>query len=50
MQGYKRTIISILFEMMVPVILIAIGFSFTKMQFNSDSIPKTLKPEMYPEG
>lgn len=49
MQAYKRTFVSILFEMMVPVILIAIGFTFTKLQFNSDSHTKTLKPEMYPE-
>jgi hypothetical protein len=34
--------------MMVPVILIAIGFAFTKMQFDSDSVPKILRPDMYP--
>ena len=48
MQAYKRSILPTIFEMLVPVILIGIGFSFTKMQFKSDSHPKLMAPTAYP--
>ena len=49
MQSYKRSIIPTIFEMLVPVILIGIGFSFTKMQFRSDSHPKVMDTSAYPQ-
>ena len=39
---------STLFEILVPAILILVGFSFTKVHFPIISPPRTLRPELYP--
>ena len=34
MRAYRRSLFSTVFEIMVPVILLGIGFSFTKLEFD----------------
>ena len=36
------------FELLIPVLLIATGFAVTMMRFPSATQPKTLRPDLYP--
>ena len=44
----KRSILSNVFEIVVPVFLIFVGLCFTKIEFIIDSPPRQLLPSLYP--
>ena len=46
-RSYKRTLMSTLFEVTVPVILLGLGFCFTKLEFDLNIVERQIKPEVY---
>jgi len=45
---YCRAWLQLIFEIAVPVILVTIGFTMTKVQFFFDSDPRWLQTKLYP--
>ena len=45
---YKRNYKGIIFEILIPVLLVLIGFGFSKVQFFYDSPARVLSPAEYP--
>lgn len=48
MNIYKRNVKGLVTEIIIPVILVLIGFAFTKVQFFNDSPARYLIPNDYP--
>ena len=47
-RAYKRSLFSTLFEIMVPVILLGVGFCFTKLEFDLKHVERHVGPESFP--
>lgn len=48
MNIYKRNVKGLVTEIIIPVILVLIGFAFTKVQFFNDSPARYLTPNDFP--
>jgi hypothetical protein len=48
MRAYRRSFFSTVFEIMVPVILLGVGFSFTKLEFDLQVVERHVVPESFP--
>ena len=46
-QLYTKNLV-ILYEVLVPVVLVSIGLAFSKVQFFIDSDARNLVPQLYP--
>jgi hypothetical protein len=46
---YKRNVITTIFEVMVPVLLLTIGLCFTKLEFDLTIMSRRVMPELFPK-
>ena len=45
---FKRALVSNIFEILVPVLLVFVGLCFTKIEFIIDTPPRQISPLLYP--